>query len=97
MLAQMDDTAGATREMEIVTRRQGGLVDARAALAALYYDTGRVEDAEQVWTYACTNISVGCVKYRDEEWLSRVRRWPPAMVAKLGRFLKLQPPGAVIV
>ena len=92
MLAQMEDLPGATREMESVTRRQLGMVDARAALAALYYDAGRVEDAEKVWAYACTNISVGCVKYKDEEWLSRVRRWPPVMVAKLGRFLKLEPP-----
>lgn len=97
VLAQMGDLAGATREMEIVTRRQLGLVDARAALAALYYDAGRVEDAEKVWTYACTNISVGCVKYKDEEWLARVRRWPPVMVAKLGRFLRLEPPGAIVM
>eukprot|EP00892_Ulva_mutabilis_P000363 jgi/Ulvmu1/10327/UM061_0010.1 len=97
MLAQMNDLPGATREMEVVTRRQLGLVDARAALAALYYDAGRVEDAEKVWAYACTNISVGCVKYKDEEWLGKVRRWPPGMVARLGRFLKLEAPAAALI
>jgi hypothetical protein len=89
-LAQLGDLPAATKELEYVSRRQGGFVDSRAALAALYYDSGRLEDAENVWEYACDNISVGCAKYKDQEWLRKVRRWPPAMADLLLNFLKLQ-------
>jgi hypothetical protein len=87
--AQLGDLAAAQRELEAVARRGPGSVDARAALAAVYYDAGRVEDAEAAWEYACSRITAGCSKYRDAEWLTKVRRWPPVLVAMLGRFLTL--------
>ena len=34
-------------------------------------------------------ISVGCSKYQDKDWLSRIRRWPPKMVERMGNFLAL--------
>jgi hypothetical protein len=34
--------------------------------------------------------SVGCRKYQDRDWLSRIRRWPPSMCAALADFLALQ-------
>jgi hypothetical protein len=40
--------------------------------------------------YACDRITVGCRKYTDADWLSRVRRWPPSMVAALSDFLSLK-------
>lgn len=88
-LAQLGDTPGAIKELEYVSRRQGGLVDSRAALAALYYDSKRIEEAEKIWEYACDNISVGCSKYRDADWVRKVRRWPPVMSQKLQSFLQL--------
>lgn len=88
-LVQLGDIPGAIRELQYVSRRQGGFVDSRAALAALYYDIGKVEEAEKVWEYACDNISVGCSKYRDIEWVRKVRRWPPVMSQKLQSFVQL--------
>jgi len=89
-LAQMGDLDGAGAEMEMVSRRAPGNADMRAGLAALYWAGGRREDAEREWEFACDKISVGCTKFRDKEWLSRVRRWPPAMVAYLDNFLNLR-------
>eukprot|EP00955_Chlamydomonas_euryale_P096652 365025-Chlamydomonas_euryale.AAC.16 len=90
MLAQMGDLPGATKEMEKIARRAPGSADMRAALAALYWDAGQQERAENSWEFACTKITVGCTKYRDPDWLGRIRRWPPVMVEKMGAFVKLQ-------
>ena len=88
--AQLGDLAGARKELEYVARRGPGSVDARAALAALYYHEGRQSAAEGQWEFACDSISVGCGKYRSREWLEGVRRWPPVMVELLGEFLELR-------
>jgi hypothetical protein len=88
MNAQIGDTAAAKRELEYVARRAGGNVDAKAALAALYYDEGRTQAAEDMWDAACNRISVGCSKYRDTEWLRR-SGGGPVMVTKLSKFLSL--------
>ena len=44
----------------------------RAALAALLYASGRVAEAEEQWEQACTR-NVGCGKYRDMDYVARVR------------------------
>lgn len=88
--AQLGDLAGALKELEYVARRGPGSVDARAALAALYYHEGRQSAAEGEWEFACDNITVGCSKYRSREWLAEVRRWPPVMVELFGEFLALR-------
>lgn len=60
MLAQMGGEQAALKEFERITRRAPGSVDTRAALAALYWRDGRVEEAEDVWNFACEKISTGC-------------------------------------
>ena len=35
---------------------------------------GRQDDAEAAWEFACNSISVGCRRYGDLDWLSRIRR-----------------------
>lgn len=62
----------------------------RIALAAMLWDSGMESEAENQWAFACDNITVGCSKYQDEEWLRHVRRWPPVMVERLQAFLALQ-------
>ena len=89
MLAELGDEAGAIAEAEKVSRRAPNSVDMRAALAALYYTHGRKAEAESVWEFACDNILEGCSKYRDDDWLARVRRWPPLMREKLAAFRAL--------
>ena len=88
-LAELGDLRGAELELRAVSRRAPGLVDARAALAALYWASGRPDDAEREWEYACDNIDVGCAKYRDNRWVAETRRWPPAMAELLRRFLSV--------
>ncbi|KIY95987.1 hypothetical protein MNEG_11974 [Monoraphidium neglectum] len=90
MLAEMGDAEGAEAEMRRIARRAPGSADMRVALAALLWQRGLDADAEEQWQYACDRITVGCRKYTDADWLSRVRRWPPSMVAALSDFLSLK-------
>ena len=76
-------------EAEKVSRRAPNSADMRAALAALYYADGRVAEAEEAWELACGR-NVGCGRYRDLDYVRRVRRWPPAMVEKLDAFLSIR-------
>lgn len=77
-------------QFEKVSRRAPGSSDTRAALAALYWRAGKYEQAEAAWQFACENITAGCKKYEDREWLQTVRRWPPVMVSYLQDFLRLK-------
>lgn len=56
----------------------------------LCYMQGNEIEAEREWNFACSNIVVGCTKYTDEDWLVRIRRWPPVMVERLRAFRALQ-------
>lgn len=94
MLAQMGDEPGALAEIVRIARRAPGSADMRAAQAALFWASGQTEAAESAWNWACDAISVGCGKYQDADWLRRVRRWPPVMVARMQDFLRLQAPGS---
>lgn len=69
----------------------------RAALAAMWWANGEPKQAEEAWEFACTQINTGCVKYQDQDWLVRIRRWPPAMAQLLEDFLALRtrPGGAI--
>lgn len=88
-LAQLGDLPGAERELRSVSRRAPGMVDTRAALSAIYWESNRGEDAEREWEFACDLIDTGCAKYRDRKWLVEVRRWPPVMVGMLQKFLSI--------
>ena len=90
MLVQLGDDPRALREVEAVRRRAPNSADMRAALAALYWAAGERDKAEDVWEYACGVLLEGCARYRDEEYLRRVRRWPPAMVDKMRAFLAVE-------
>lgn len=90
MLVQLGDVEGAVKEMERVARRAPGSADMRAALAALYWSQGRQQAAEDEWEFACDRITVGCVRYKDQEWLRTVRRWPPIMVDLMDQFVNIR-------
>lgn len=90
MLAQIGEEKAALKEFERISRRAPGSSDTRAALAALYWRNGQPQQAEDVWEFACNNISAGCRKYQDKRWLQEVRRWPPVMVSHLQDFLALR-------
>jgi len=90
MLAQLGDDKRAIKEMQTVARKAPGSADMRAALAAQYWAAGLEAEAENEWEFACSRISVGCSYYQDEEWLRRIRRWPPIMIERLVAFLAVR-------
>jgi hypothetical protein len=66
-------------------RRYPKFADMRAALTVSLWAEGKVGEAESNWVSA-----VGLdPRYKDLEWVTQIRRWPPAMVAALEKFLKL--------
>ena len=54
------------------------------------YDRGDLAVAETEWDYACNHITTGCSKYRDLDWVQRIRRWPPSLVNILKRFMSMR-------
>jgi tetratricopeptide (TPR) repeat protein len=90
MLAQLGDDEKAIKEMQTVARKAPGSADMRAALAAQYWAAGLEVEAENEWEFACSRITVGCSYYQDEEWLRRIRRWPPIMIERLVAFLAVR-------
>lgn len=90
MLAQLGDYTSALKEMEVMQRKAPTSVDLRAALAAMYWHDGKETKAEAMWDAACSKITIGCGKYKDKDWLVRIRRWPPVMVERLDDFLTLK-------
>jgi len=94
MAAQLGDDEVALKELSAVARRAPNSVDARAALAALQWAAGRQGKAEDVWATACGGtMAESCIRYRDEDWLGRIRRWPPRLRGLLADFLALRQPG----
>ena len=51
---------------------------------------GKEAEAESEWDFACNKIAVGCALYRDQDWLFRIRRWPPLMLERMRSFLAIQ-------
>lgn len=76
----------AIREMRNIVRKYPQFADMRAALTAAYWVSGNKGEAESNWVAA-----YGLDKrYKDINWVTNIRRWPPSAVAALDKFLKLQ-------
>ncbi|MCM1984417.1 tetratricopeptide repeat protein [Lyngbya confervoides] len=83
---QLGQKHEALRQMKNLVRRYPMAADTRAALTAMLWDAGQRGEAESNWVSA-----VGLdPRYRDLDWVSHIRRWPPALVSALQRFLKLE-------
>ena len=76
----------AIREMRNIVRKYPRFADMRAALTAAYWVTGNQGEAESNWV-AAYGLDT---RYKDINWVTNIRRWPPSMIAALDRFLKLQ-------
>jgi tetratricopeptide (TPR) repeat protein len=83
---QLGDLAAAERELRNLIRRYPLFADARAGLTALLWQRGAAGEAESNWA-AASGLDP---RYRQSDWLLQIRRWPPAPVAALERFLSLQ-------
>ncbi|XP_024520021.1 uncharacterized protein LOC9631231 isoform X1 [Selaginella moellendorffii] len=94
-ILKVGDEANGLRELLAVARRAPGSIDMRAALAAVYWSMGRANEAEDEWEFACEKINSGrlfdgCERYKDTDWLKRIRRWPPVMIQHMDDFLRVR-------
>lgn len=82
---QLGDAATAEHDLRSLIRRHPLFADARAGLTAVLWKGGSRGEAESHWA-AASGLDP---RYRQEEWLLRIRRWPPRAVQALGDFLSL--------
>jgi hypothetical protein len=82
--------------MRDIVRRQPGFADMRAALAVDAWSRGDLGEAESQWRVTCDSTTVGCKNYRDLDWVSRIRRWPPSLVKEMGVFLDARKVGGAL-
>ncbi len=85
-LYETGNTSKAIQNLKGLARKYPSFADARAALTAALWDQGLQGEAESNWVAAYGLDR----RYRDTEWLQKIRRWPPSLVNALGRFLKLE-------
>ena len=82
---QLGNTKDSEDELKKLIRRYPTFADARAALTALNWSKGVIGQAESNWI-AVTELDP---RYADEEWLIKVRRWPPKPTNDLMKFVAL--------
>ena len=82
-LGNIDDSE---KELKKLIRRYPTFADARAALTALNWSRGFLGKAESNWI-AVTELDP---RYSDEEWLIKIRRWPPQPTKDLMSFIDLK-------
>jgi tetratricopeptide (TPR) repeat protein len=82
---QLGESEDAERELRSLIRRYPLFADARAGLTALLWRRGASGEAESHWA-AATGLDP---RYRQEEWLREIRRWPPLAVQALDQFIHL--------
>lgn len=82
---QIGEHQEALRQMRNLVRKYPMFPDMRAAITAVLWVNGNQGEAESNWVAA-----VGLdTRYQNLDWLKNIRRWPPAMVSALERFLTL--------
>ena len=82
-LGNIDETE---KELKNLIRRYPTFADARAALTALNWSKGEFGKAESNWI-AVNELDP---RYSDEEWLKKIRRWPPKPIKDLMNFIELK-------
>ena len=87
---QLGELEEAERQLRALIRRYPLFADARAGLTALLWRRGASGEAESHWV-AASGLDP---RYRQPDWLLRVRRWPPEPVVALEQFLALAPQAA---
>jgi hypothetical protein len=75
-----------------VVRKNPGYADMHVAIAADAWGRGDFIVALKEYGFACDRIDVGCKSYEDKDWVTVVRRWPPALSKKLEQFLAREIP-----
>ena len=83
---QLGNIDKSEKELKKLIRRYPTFADARAALTALNWSKGESGQAESNWI-AVTELDP---RYSDNEWLIKVRRWPPKPTNDLMKFIDLK-------
>ena len=83
---QLGNFEASEKELRKLIRRYPTFVDARAALTALQWSKGKSGEAESNWI-AVVELDP---RYAQEDWLLEVRRWPPAPVKDLMKFISIK-------
>jgi tetratricopeptide (TPR) repeat protein len=83
---QLGNIDESEKELKKLIRRYPTFADARAALTALNWSNFQSGKAESNWM-AVTELDP---RYSDEEWLTKVRRWPPKPTRDLMNFIDLK-------
>ena len=83
---QLGNVDESEKELKKLIRRYPTFADARAALTALNWSRGLLGQAESNWI-AVTELDP---RYSEEEWLIKVRRWPPEPIKDLMKFLAIK-------
>ena len=83
---QLGNIDESEKELKNLIRRYPTFADARAALTALYWSKGEFGKSESNWI-AVTELDP---RYSDEEWLKKIRRWPPKPTKDLMNFIDLK-------
>jgi len=82
---QVGDEQEALDETRKLVRKYPNFPDVRAALTAMLWAERQEGEAESNWVAVMGSDA----RYRDVEWLEKVRRWPPRMVEAIDNFLSL--------
>lgn len=85
----------AVKAMKDVIRKNPGYADMHVAVAADAWGRGDYITALNEWRFACDQIDVGCEVYKDDNWISTVRRWPTPLVEQLRMFRAREIPPAL--
>ncbi|WP_081599203.1 tetratricopeptide repeat protein [Prochlorothrix hollandica] len=85
-LYQVGNVQESTRLLRGLVRRYSKFADPRAALAAVLWGQGLIGEAESNW-YPVIGLDP---RYGNVNWLRDIRRWPPAVVSSLEKFLALR-------
>lgn len=85
-LYQTGQTEQAIKTMKDLVRKYPNFADMRAALTACLWEEGKQGEAESNWVAALGLDS----RYKDIQWVTNIRRWPPAVANGLEKFLKLE-------
>ena len=85
-LYQIGEDQTALDAIRALVRKYPQYADMRAALTAILWQQGQRDEAESNWA-AVNGLDR---RYQDLDWVTDVRRWPPAMVSALQNFLAIE-------
>ena len=83
---QLGDLELAEKKLRKLIRKYPLFADARAALSALLWRKGSIGEAESNWA-AASGLDI---RYREQNWLLNIRRWPPNPTNDLIAFLAFE-------